>query len=275
MHKRGILSWLLVFWAIWLISGSNIARAQTDAWVTVSDTSLESGKTRQMVTVFLVNDVPIRGIELMFTLGRPLDTDFTTDWIELDTLSSPGDTFVIRHCKLDTSGSLVKDFEWLEAHGEAGDPAYLDCDWVKVAGMAQDGQPILPGSGVLFRLYVDVLCIPDTTLDRMAWIFVTGKLSDPDGFLVETDFANGTILIDRTVCDTLLECTCGDVNADGNVGLVDIVYMINWMFKGGSDFCPPPMGDVDLNRGVGLSDIVYLINYLFQGGADPDCTRYY
>ena len=275
MHKRGILSWLLVFWAIWLISGSNIARAQTDAWVTVSDTSLESGKTRQMVTVFLVNDVPIRGIELMFTLGRPLDTDFTTDWIELDTLSSPGDTFVIRHCKLDTSGSLVKDFEWFEAHGEAGDPAYLDCDWVKVAGMAQDGQPILPGSGVLFRLYVDVLCIPDTTLDRMAWIFVTGKLSDPDGFLVETDFANGTILIDRTVCDTLLECTCGDVNADGNVGLVDIVYMINWMFLGGPDLCPPIMGDVDLNRGVGLSDIVYLINYVFQGGADPDCTRYY
>ena len=275
MHGRNLISFPVAVCLLCLVSAVASVQAQTEAWVIVSDSSLESGKTHQMVTVLLVNDVPIRGIDLMFTLGRPVDTDFTTDWIELDTLSIPGDTLVIRHCKIDTSGSLVRDFEWLEAHGEAGDPAYLDCNWVKVAGLAENGQPIPAGSGVLFRLYVDVLCIPDTTLDRMAWIFVTGNLSDPDGFQVETDFTNGTIVINLTPCDTLLDCTCGDVNADGNVGLVDIVYMINWMFKGGSDLCPPIMGDVDFSRGISLSDIVYLINYSFRGGPAPDCTRYY
>jgi len=275
MQGRNLISFPVAVCLFCLISAAASVQAQTEAWVTVSDTSLESGKTHQMVTVLLVNEVPIRGVELWFTLGRPVDTDFTTDWIELDTLSSPGDTFVIRHCKIDTSGSLVKDFEWLEAHGEAGDTVYLDCDWVKVAGMAQYGQPIPPGSGVLFRLYVDILCLPDTTQDRMAPIFVTGSLSDPDGNRVETEFNGGSVFMNKTVCDSLLDCICGDVNADGNVGLVDIVYMINWMFKGGSDLCPPIMGDVDFTRRISLSDIVYLINYSFRGGPAPDCTRYY
>jgi len=275
MRKIGILSILLYFCVIWLIGGISPASAQTEAYVTVVDTVLASGDTYQQVTVSLQNEVRVKGIELMFTLGLPGVTDFTTDWIELDTLSSPGDTFVIRHCKLETTGTLVEDFEWLEAHGEVGDPAYLDCDWVKVAGMAQDGQPIPAGTGVLFKLYLDILCLPDTTQDRMGFIFVSGFLSDPDGNTVQTQFNSGSIWIEQTVCDSLLECVCGDVNADGEVSVPDVVYMVNWLFRSGPDLCPELMGDVNPDRGVTIGDAVYLINYLLKSGDDPDCTRYY
>ena len=275
--------WLLVvfLWVFWLTSGANLASGQAQAYVTVSDTSLSSGDTYQEVTVLLQNDVPIKGIELFFTMGSPSITDFTTDYIEIriDTISLNPleiDTNAIRNCKLGTSGTLVQDFEWIEAHGDPeADTAFLDCDWVKVAGMAEEGDPIPPGTGVLFKLYVDVLCVPDTTEERMGAIFVNGNLSDPDGNRVDVELSNSTIYVNQTICGTLLDCICGDVNADGNVGIVDVVYTINWMFNDGPDMCPEMMGDVNLYRGVGVADIVYLINYLFNDGDDPVCVRKY
>ncbi len=274
--------WLMVVFllAFWWASGADLASGQVQAYVAVSDTTLSSGDTYQQVTVLLQNDVPIKGIEFWFTLGSPSITDFTTDYIEvqMDTLKLDPleiDTSVIRNCRLRTSGTLVQDFEWIEAHGEVGDPAFLDCDWVKVAGMAEDGSPIPPGTGVLFKLYVDVLCMPDTTQERTATIFVTGNLSDPNGVRVEAQFTNSIIHVDQTVCGTLTDCVCGDLNADGNVGIVDVVYMINWLFNDGPRMCPEIMADVNTYRGVSIADIVSLINYLFNDGPEPVCVRTY
>jgi len=109
----------------------------------------------------------------------------------------------------------------------------------------------------------------------MGAIFVNGNLSDPDGNRVDVELSNSTIYVNQTICGTLLDCICGDVNADGNVGIVDVVYTINWMFNDGPDMCPEMMGDVNLYRGVGVADIVYLINYLFNDGDDPVCVRKY
>ena len=61
----------------------------------------------------------------------------------------------------------------------------------------------------------------------------------------------------------------GDVNCDGQRTVSDIVYLINYLFKGG----PPPIfietGDANCDSKVNVSDVVYLINYLFKGGPPP------
>jgi hypothetical protein len=62
----------------------------------------------------------------------------------------------------------------------------------------------------------------------------------------------------------------GDVNGDRNVGLADVLYLINYIFKGGA----PPfyglwVGDVNCDAKVDIVDVVYLINYLFRGGSPP------
>jgi hypothetical protein len=72
-----------------------------------------------------------------------------------------------------------------------------------------------------------------------------------------------------------MDCVCGDVEASGHPSIVDVVYMINWLFSNGSDLCPEIMGDVNAVKGVSIADVVYLINYLFNDGPDPACVRKY
>jgi hypothetical protein len=62
---------------------------------------------------------------------------------------------------------------------------------------------------------------------------------------------------------------CGDCNADGEINLADVVYLIADLFKGGPP--PDPVCKADANcsgyRDVG--DVVVLINYLFKLGQAP------
>jgi hypothetical protein len=49
-----------------------------------------------------------------------------------------------------------------------------------------------------------------------------------------------------------------------------VVYLLNYLFKGGA--APVPLWTADANRDhlVELADVVYLLNYLFKGGPPPD-----
>jgi hypothetical protein len=62
---------------------------------------------------------------------------------------------------------------------------------------------------------------------------------------------------------------CGDANGDGEVTPGDVVYLINYLFRGGAAPDPLEAGDVNSDGAVEPSDVVYLINYLFRGGPPP------
>jgi hypothetical protein len=61
----------------------------------------------------------------------------------------------------------------------------------------------------------------------------------------------------------------GDDNADGKITVSDVVYEINYLFKGGPVAHPPEVGDVNCDNKHTVSDVVYKINYLFKGGPSP------
>jgi hypothetical protein len=63
----------------------------------------------------------------------------------------------------------------------------------------------------------------------------------------------------------------GDVNRDGIIDIGDIVYLINYVFYGGSVPVPIQAGDSNCDTIVDIGDIVYLINYVFYGGNEPNC----
>ena len=63
----------------------------------------------------------------------------------------------------------------------------------------------------------------------------------------------------------------GDANDDGVINSADIVYLINYLFKGGPAPDPLWVGDVNCDEIINSADVVYLIDYLFKGGPPPAC----
>jgi len=65
------------------------------------------------------------------------------------------------------------------------------------------------------------------------------------------------------------EFICGDANGSGNVDISDAVYLISYIFSGGSAPVPLLAGDANCSANVDISDAVYLISYIFSGGSAP------
>jgi C1A family cysteine protease len=74
---------------------------------------------------------------------------------------------------------------------------------------------------------------------------------------------------------SLFECSgvvCGDANGDGEITPADVVYLINYLFKGGPvPECQPvtACGDVNVDDVVDSADVIHLINYMYKNGPPP------
>lgn len=61
----------------------------------------------------------------------------------------------------------------------------------------------------------------------------------------------------------------GDANGDSKISVADVVYIINYLFKGGPAPSPLDKANTNCDGTISIADIVYLINYLFKGGPPP------
>jgi len=75
--------------------------------------------------------------------------------------------------------------------------------------------------------------------------------------------------VSEIVCSKALSYIVGDFNGDQEMNLVDVVSIINYVFKGAEGHEPLEAGNVNCSEGITITDIVYLINYMFRGGPDP------
>ena len=72
------------------------------------------------------------------------------------------------------------------------------------------------------------------------------------------------------------EVDCGDANGTSTINLLDITYLIAYLYKEGSAPIPHEcVGDVNGNASLNLLDITYLIAYLYKEGPLPviDCCN--
>jgi len=65
----------------------------------------------------------------------------------------------------------------------------------------------------------------------------------------------------------------GDVNGDGFLTLLDLVYLVQYFFLGGLPPTPPQVGDANCDGKCAVGDLIYLINYLWKFGPPP-CRPY-
>jgi hypothetical protein len=63
----------------------------------------------------------------------------------------------------------------------------------------------------------------------------------------------------------------GDVNDNNHINVVDITYLVNWLFRDGTPPVPYGSGDLNTDGDINIIDLTYLVDYLFRGGEPPPC----
>ncbi|MEW5922975.1 MAG: M20/M25/M40 family metallo-hydrolase [Candidatus Zixiibacteriota bacterium] len=61
----------------------------------------------------------------------------------------------------------------------------------------------------------------------------------------------------------------GDVNGDESINILDVIYIINYLYRGGPAPLQLNLADVDASCNITILDVTYLINYLYRGGPQP------
>ncbi|MEW6015146.1 MAG: dockerin type I repeat-containing protein [Candidatus Zixiibacteriota bacterium] len=64
---------------------------------------------------------------------------------------------------------------------------------------------------------------------------------------------------------------CGDANANCIVNILDVTYLISYLYKGGPAPIPLESGDANGNGTVNILDVTYLLAYLYKDGNAPIC----
>jgi hypothetical protein len=135
----------------------------------------------------------------------------------------------------------------------------------------------LNGDSVFYRVYIDM----DSTFSSAdSSVFITDtswtctiSLKDSTNYFWKVkafDNKGGASYSEQTWSFFLvLPFMYGDANGDGVINVVDVVYLINYLFISGPAPDPIQAGDVNCDGFVNVTDVVYLINYLFIDGPPP------
>lgn len=65
------------------------------------------------------------------------------------------------------------------------------------------------------------------------------------------------------------EIVCGDVDGDGLINLMDITYLIKYLYYNGPAPPSPAAADVDVSGQINILDATYLIDFLYMNGPEP------
>ena len=61
----------------------------------------------------------------------------------------------------------------------------------------------------------------------------------------------------------------GDANRDRTVSISDVIFLANYLLKGGEPLQIPNLADANGDCSISLSDVIHLCNYLLKGGSAP------
>jgi hypothetical protein len=263
--------------------------------------------TGSWLPVYLTNILQdVGGFEISILLDRPDLFRFANDTVVETTiacLNPPGctmfdttiDTFA--NVPVDTAGASASGWEFVEGRA-------ISAFNLKLAGVAdQPGgaavPPILAGgpTALLLRVFMEKIAsdsLLDTLTDRTANLIINGPVtsfSTPDGLTIGR--LDSIACLNPPTCDSLdtvfytdtsafiyvdgsrtflpaVQCLSGDANYDEKLTAADIIYLVNYVFKGGpGPTCSPESGDVNCSGTTNSADIIYLVNHVFKGGLPP------
>ena len=224
----------------------------------VDYTNNSDSETEMVVTSWDLNDKQ----------AQPLDSFITTDdKLKYTIFFENVDTATAEAIFITIVDTLDQDLNWNTlSFGPMSHPDKCSSSFDSVHGVITwvcDSIMLPPnvnppeGEGlVTFSIMPDLALPPGTQVQNRAYIQFDFNpwMSAPD---------SGAVI--RTIR------LCGDFNGDGKLTVSDVIYLINYLFRGGPPPLPPEIGDVNHDAKITVSDVIYLINYLFKGGPPPGC----
>jgi hypothetical protein len=64
---------------------------------------------------------------------------------------------------------------------------------------------------------------------------------------------------------------CGDLDGSGVADMLDVIYLIAYLYRQGPAPDPLEMGDINRDGAMNMIDVIYLVSYLYKGGPGPVC----
>ena len=161
-------------------------------------------------------------------------------------------------------GSRVEDW------GVTATAFYYYPPWFLAAATAMFAPPLPPGDGPLFILTFTAVDSGTICYDTC---FYPGTgdflhLSDTVGVGISPGFVKGIYHIQFCPYNP------GDLNWDGLVDILDVPYVVYYLFKEWEAPCPLKSADVNCDQEVTIADVVYLVNYIFRSGEPPQTCEY-
>lgn len=99
---------------------------------------------------------------------------------------------------------------------------------------------------------------------------LVGQYDPKPGYVWDTDLAGGVLWV---TCDngliSVYQGDCSGPDGSGGVNVSDLVFLVNYLFKGGPAPLSVQSGDINCDGGVSVADVTHLVNFLFKSGAPP------
>ena len=198
------------------------------------------------VEVFMRNPVPVSGFILLFQLSSIDPTRFSCD--------TSGQCFIDTGCS-------------------AGIFSYISCvcqengGIVTIVALGDPGEFIPPSPDYLclFKIRMDVCCIPDADTFRNTYIL----LSPGSSWVFDTLYNSLPLSYNPPGELFVWWSVPGDANGDSLVNIGDVLFLINYLYQEGAEPCVCEAADCNNDSAINVGDVIYLINYLFTGGPAP------
>lgn len=251
------------------VYGAAIAAGSADIHYYIYSENIEAGVFAperaeyedSILTVVVPTPPPIVINEFMAdnsTTQPDQDGEFD-DWIELHNLSD--ETISLKNFHLSDKASNIG--KWTFPDTSIAPHGYLII-WADENG-SQVGLHAnfkLSASGEAVILSDSTPAVVDSvSFGSQALDISSGRCPDGTGAFVA--FAPSFAV--RNICPAI----CGDADGSGDIDIADAVYMVAYIFAGGSAPYPLSTGDADCDGEITIADAVYLVNYIFSGGQEP------
>lgn len=199
-----------------------------------------------VVTISSYNSAPLRHIEI--------PVEFPNDWfLDYDSFSTAG-------CRTDYFAT--KTYAHWDANNNKRFTIRLKTN------LAQDDLAV--GEGPLAKLFFNIPASAE--IGFTAPIIMDGYVATAeylpffagDVATYQVESLPGSITVGASCC--LIR---GDVNHNGEFNSADLIYFVDYLWKGGA--APPCMDEADVNNTdeVNSADVIYLVDYFWKGGPPP------